>query len=114
MKIEKKNLDKSQIELKIELTEGEFKPYVEKAAVKVSEEVKVEGFRRISFKRFNDSNRIPYRMVARDILCSFFPSRIFKRWSQVFKVILIDRSNIKREPLCNLSSIRECGQKKRI
>ena len=45
MQVTKKDLDKSQIELTIELTNEEFAPYIEKGAQKVSEEVKIEGFR---------------------------------------------------------------------
>lgn len=45
MKIEKKDLGKSQIELTVELTAEEFKPYVSRGAEKVSEQVKIEGFR---------------------------------------------------------------------
>jgi len=45
MKVEKKELEKSQIELTVELSFDEFKPYIEKGAVIVSQEVKVEGFR---------------------------------------------------------------------
>ncbi|MDD4272079.1 MAG: trigger factor, partial [Patescibacteria group bacterium] len=45
MKIEKKDLGKSQIELTVELSAEEFKPYVSRGAEKVSQEVKIEGFR---------------------------------------------------------------------
>ncbi len=45
MNITKKDLGKSQIELTVELTADEFKPYVSRGAEKVSMEVKIEGFR---------------------------------------------------------------------
>lgn len=45
MKIEKKDLEKSQIELTIELSLDEFKPYIENGAKKISKEMKIEGFR---------------------------------------------------------------------
>lgn len=45
MKIEKKDLGKSQIELTVELSIEEFKPYIIRGAEKVSQEVKIEGFR---------------------------------------------------------------------
>jgi trigger factor len=45
MQVTKKNLAKSQIELNIELTIEEFKPYIEKGVKKLSEEMKIEGFR---------------------------------------------------------------------
>lgn len=45
MKIEKKDLEKSQLELNVELSVEEFKPFIEKGAKKISEEVKVDGFR---------------------------------------------------------------------
>jgi trigger factor len=40
-----KDLEKSQVEISVELTPEEFQPYIEKGAVKVSEQVKIEGFR---------------------------------------------------------------------
>ncbi len=46
MQVTKKDLEKSQIELTIELSAEEFAPYIEKGAKKVAEEVKIEGFRK--------------------------------------------------------------------
>lgn len=45
MQVTKKTLEKSQIELTVELTVEEFKPYIEKGVKKISEEMKIEGFR---------------------------------------------------------------------
>jgi len=45
MQVTKKALEKSQIELVVEMTVEEFAPYIEKGAQKVSEKVKIEGFR---------------------------------------------------------------------
>ena len=45
MKVDKKNLEKSQIEISVELSLEEFKPYIEKGVQKISQEVKIEGFR---------------------------------------------------------------------
>ena len=45
MNITKKDLGKSQIELTVEMTAEEFKPYILRGAEKVSEQVKIEGFR---------------------------------------------------------------------
>ncbi len=45
MKVEKKDLKKSLVELLVELTWEEFQPYVAKGVEKISKEVKVEGFR---------------------------------------------------------------------
>lgn len=45
MKIDKKILEKSQIELTIELSQEEFAPFIEKGARKLSEKIKIEGFR---------------------------------------------------------------------
>lgn len=45
MQVNKKNLEKSQIEFEVTLNFTEFKPYFDKAIKKVSEQVKVEGFR---------------------------------------------------------------------
>ncbi|MFA5163726.1 MAG: trigger factor [Patescibacteria group bacterium] len=45
MKVEKKELVKSQMEILVEVSREELQPYLEKGAQKVSEQVKVEGFR---------------------------------------------------------------------
>jgi len=45
MQVIKKELEKSQIELTVELSVEEFAPYIEKGAQKLSEKVKIEGFR---------------------------------------------------------------------
>jgi len=58
MKIEKQQLPKSQIELTIELTAEEFKPYILRGAEKVSEEVKIEGFR---------PGKVPYEVLKNKI-----------------------------------------------
>lgn len=41
----KQKLDKSRIELTVELSADEFKPYIAKGAKRVSQEIKIEGFR---------------------------------------------------------------------
>lgn len=45
MKVEKKDLSKSQIELTVEFSVEEFSPYLEYGAREVSKEVKIDGFR---------------------------------------------------------------------
>ena len=45
MKVEKKILDKSQIEFKVEISTEEFQPSIEQAAAQISQEVKIDGFR---------------------------------------------------------------------
>jgi len=45
MQVTKKDLEKSQIELTVEMTAEDFAPYIEKGAVKLAEKVKIEGFR---------------------------------------------------------------------
>ncbi len=45
MKVEKKDLGKSQVELNIELSYEELKPYINKAVEEISQETKIEGFR---------------------------------------------------------------------
>lgn len=45
MQITKKELEKSQIEITVELSVEEFAPYIEKGAKKLAEQVKIEGFR---------------------------------------------------------------------
>ncbi len=45
MKVEKKDLTKSQIELVVELSTKEFTPHIKQGVEKVSKEVKIEGFR---------------------------------------------------------------------
>jgi trigger factor len=45
MNIEKKELEKSQLEISVVLSLEEFQPYIKRGAEKVSKEVKIEGFR---------------------------------------------------------------------
>lgn len=45
MKITKKDLDSSQIELTIEVNDSEMQKFVEKSAIRLSETTKIEGFR---------------------------------------------------------------------
>ncbi|MCF7820185.1 MAG: trigger factor [Candidatus Pacebacteria bacterium] len=45
MDINKKDLEKSQVELTVTLSVKEFEPYIKKGAEKLSEKVKIEGFR---------------------------------------------------------------------
>ena len=54
MNVEKKDLAKSQIELIVELSVDEFKPYIIKGAEKVSQEVKIKGFR---------PGKVPYEVL---------------------------------------------------
>ncbi len=58
MKVEKKELGKSQVELMVELSTSEFKPYIEQGAVKVSRDVKISGFR---------PGKVPYRVLKQKI-----------------------------------------------
>ena len=58
MQVSKKDLDKSQIELTVELSAEELAPYIEKGAQKVSEEVKIEGFR---------PGKVPYDVLKQKI-----------------------------------------------
>jgi len=45
MKVEKNKLEKSQVELNVELTWEEFQTYVEEAAKEISKETEIKGFR---------------------------------------------------------------------
>jgi len=45
MQTNKKTLENSKIEFEVNLSLDEFKPYIEKGAQKLAEQVKVEGFR---------------------------------------------------------------------
>ena len=58
MKVEKKDLAKSQIELTVELSVDEFRQYIAKGAKKVSQEVKIDGFR---------PGKIPYDVLKQKI-----------------------------------------------
>jgi len=58
MKVEKKDLEKSQIELQIELSVEEFKLYIKKGAAKVAKEVKIDGFR---------PGQVPYDILKQKI-----------------------------------------------
>lgn len=58
MKIEKKDLDKAQVELTVELSQEEFAPYLEKGAQKISKEIKIEGFR---------DGKAPYNIIKQKV-----------------------------------------------
>lgn len=58
MNISKKTLEKSQLELQVTVAWEEFKPFVEKGARKLSEKVKVEGFR---------PGKIPYEILKQKV-----------------------------------------------
>lgn len=58
MKVEKKELEKSQTELTVELSVEEFSPYIKKGALKISNEVKIDGFR---------PGHIPYDVLKKKI-----------------------------------------------
>lgn len=58
MKVTKKDLEKSQIELTVELSLDEFKPFIKLGTEKVSKEVKVEGFR---------AGKVPYDVLKEKI-----------------------------------------------
>lgn len=58
MNIQKKDLEKSQIELTVELSFDEFKPYISRGAEKISREIKIEGFR---------PGKIPYDILKQKI-----------------------------------------------
>lgn len=58
MKVEKKILEKSQVELLVELSIEEFKPYIEKGIKKISKEAKVDGFR---------AGKVPYEVLKQKV-----------------------------------------------
>jgi len=58
MNVIKKDLTKSQIELAVELSVEEFRPYIKRGAEKVSREVKIEGFR---------PGKVPYEVLKQKI-----------------------------------------------
>lgn len=58
MKITKKDLEKRQVELTIELSVDELKPYLDKAAKKISQQVDIPGFRK---------GKIPYDVLKQNV-----------------------------------------------
>ena len=58
MQVNKKELEKSQIELNIELSLSEFKPFILKGAARISKDIKIEGFR---------PGKAPYDIVKRKV-----------------------------------------------
>ncbi len=58
MKIEKKQLKKSQIELSVEMSFKEFEKYIPQSVEKISKEIKIEGFR---------PGKAPYDIVKQKI-----------------------------------------------
>ena len=58
MNVTKKELPKSQVELTVELSFEELKPFIERGAESISKEVKIEGFR---------PGKVPYDVLKRKI-----------------------------------------------
>lgn len=58
MLVNKKNLEKSQIELEVTLTFDEFKPYIDKGVKKLAEQIKIEGFR---------PGKAPYEVIKQKV-----------------------------------------------
>lgn len=58
MKVERKDLGKSQVELTIEIPIDEIKPYLESAANKISKETKIDGFR---------PGKVPYNVLKEKV-----------------------------------------------
>lgn len=58
MNINKKDLEKSQVEIRVELTFDEFKPYIDQGAKALSEQVKIEGFR---------PGKVPYDVLKQKV-----------------------------------------------
>lgn len=58
MNIIKKDLEKSQVEIKVELSNEEFSPFIEKGAKHLSEQVKIEGFR---------PGKVPYEVLKQKV-----------------------------------------------
>jgi trigger factor len=58
MKITKKDLEKSQVEIIVELSVDEFQPFIEKGAKNLSEQVKIEGFR---------PGKVPYDVLKQKV-----------------------------------------------
>lgn len=58
MKVEKKELDKSQLEINVELSIEEFKPFIVKGTEAVAKDIKIEGFR---------PGKAPYEMIKQKI-----------------------------------------------
>ncbi|MFC1598092.1 trigger factor [Patescibacteria group bacterium] len=58
MKVTKKELPKSQVELTIELSVDEVKPHVEAAAKEIAKQVEIKGFRK---------GKVPYDVLAKNV-----------------------------------------------
>ncbi|PKM88656.1 trigger factor [Candidatus Falkowbacteria bacterium HGW-Falkowbacteria-2] len=58
MKVTKKDLEKSAVELAVVLELDEFQPYIEKGAQHISEHVKIEGFR---------AGKVPYDILKQKV-----------------------------------------------
>jgi trigger factor len=58
MKVDKKNLEKSQIELNVELSQEEFQPFISKGAEEVAKSVKIDGFR---------PGKVPFDVLKKEV-----------------------------------------------
>ena len=90
MKITKKDLEKSQIEINVELSVDEFKPFIEMGAKNLSEHVKIEGFR---------PGKVPYDILKQkvgeiSILEEAAHIAIRKNIEKIFKEELSDKQPV--------------------
>jgi trigger factor len=98
MKIEKKELDKNQIELKIEVSLDEIKPHLTKAADKLSQKSKIPGFRPGKAPYDLVKARVGEMNIWQEALESIINESFYKVVTQE-KLITVGRPDIKVEKL---------------
>lgn len=83
MNVEKKSLPKSEVELKIELTDEELKPYLEKAAANISKNKEIPGFR---------PGKAPYNKVVDAVgEMAVYQEAVYQVIDKILYQILIDQ-----------------------
>lgn len=82
MKVEKKNLPKQQLELVVTLEVAELQPYLDQAAKKISNEVKIPGFR---------AGHVPYDVLKKNVgEATIYEEAFYKAVDAVLPKIILD------------------------
>lgn len=98
MKVDKKVLPKAQVELTIELTPEEIKPYLDKAAKKISGEVNIPGFRK---------GHVPYDILKKNVgEASIYEEAFYEAVNKTLpKVVADEKIDFVAQPKVDLEKV---------
>ncbi|MFA6027335.1 MAG: trigger factor [Patescibacteria group bacterium] len=98
MKIQKKNLPKAQLEITVELSTDELKPFLEKAAKKISSEVNIPGFRK---------GHVPYDILKKNVgEASIYEEAFYEAVNKTLpKIVMDEKIDFVAQPKVDLEKI---------